>query len=129
MDTTKPSEYKNINSSSHEKPEIEEHEQEHEQEQEQEQEQDHDEEQEQEPEVGEFYVITKNNKPFKVFRDLEKCKRFSYNYILTHRDLNMGIDYEVDVVKGDNSVSLLSKNNYYVYSYDCELMNLTWYKV
>ena len=119
MDTTKPYEYKNINSSSHEKPEIEDQKQEHEQE--------YDE--EQEPEVGEFYVLTKNNKPFKVFRDLEKCKRFSYNYILTHRDLNMGIDYEVDVVKGDNSVSLLSKNNYYIYSYDCELMNLTWYKV
>ena len=121
MDTTKPSEYKNINSSSHEEREIEDHEEDHEE--------DHDEDHDEEPEVGEFYVLTKNNKPFKVFRDLEKCKRFSDYYILTHRDLNMGIDYEVDVVKGDNSVSLLSKNNYYIYSYDCELMNLTWYKV
>jgi len=117
MDTTKPYEYKNINSSSHEKPEIEDHDEE--------QEQDNNE----EPEVGEFYVLTKNNKPFKVFRDLEKCKRFSDDYILRHMELDMGIEYEVDVIRGDNSVSLVSKSNYYIYSYDCELMNFTWYKV
>lgn len=76
-----------------------------------------------------YYVVTKHNKPFKVFTDFKTCDTFMWDYSYDLYLKNGSFDTDIDILKDDNSVYVVSRANFHILSYDTELLRLTWYKV